>query len=101
MAFVVTSKRIPYSIQPENIIQIIIDNYNLSVSDLKYYEKRKLNEELKTYTLRIKFNSFYDDNINMNIFHNELMTNEWIKLNINNFVFKIKLRLMDYYYYYK
>ena len=26
----------------------------------------------------------------MNIFHNELMTNEWIKLNINNFVFKIK-----------
>lgn len=100
MAFVVAAKKIPYSIDPEKIIKLLIDSYNLSINDLKYYEKRKLNNELNTYTLRIKFYSFYNDNMSMNNFHNDLMINEWIKMTIDNFIFKIKIRLVDYYYYY-
>ena len=98
MVFVVVIKKINLSIDPENIINIMENNDIPLGKNMKYYEKRKVNKEDNTYTLRIKYYSFDENNKEMCNFHNELINYKWIKLQINdNLTFKICMKKIDYY----
>ena len=97
MAFVVVVKRVDTFVNPEKIVNILENEYNISIEFIKYYEKRKINNIKNTYTLRIKFRSFYRDQENVSRFYDELLKYEWIKILINEKSYKMSLNLIDYY----
>lgn len=100
MVFVVVIKKINLSIDPEKIINIMENNDIPLGKNMKYYEKRKVNKEDNTYTLRIKYRSFDESNKKMCNFHNELINYKWIKLNYSeNISFKLSIKTIDYYNY--
>ena len=76
MAFVVVVKRVDTFVNPEKIVNILENEYNISIEFIKYYEKRKINNIKNTYTLRIKFRSFYRDQENVSRFYDELLKYE-------------------------
>lgn len=100
MVFVVVIKKINLSIDPEKIINTMENNNIPLGKNMKYYEKRKVNQEDNTYTLRIKYRSFDENNKEMCNFHNELINYKWIKLNYDeNISFKLSIKTIDYYNY--
>tara|TARA_B100000886_G_scaffold340536_1_gene310963 strand:- start:4720 stop:5028 length:309 start_codon:yes stop_codon:yes gene_type:complete len=101
MAFVVVIKKVDTFVDPEKIVNILTEEYNVSIEFMKYYEKRKINEIKNTYTLRIKFHSFYRDQENVSKFYDELVKYEWVKIPINEKSYKMSLNLKDYYAYIK
>lgn len=100
MVFVVVIKKINSSINPDIIINIM-EKSNIPMGEnMKYYEKRNINKENDTYTLRIKYRSFNENNEEMCKFYDELIQYKWIKLNYNEKInFKLSMKTIDYYNY--
>lgn len=100
MAFVVVVKKINSSIDPDKIINIMEESNIPMGKNMKYYEKRNINKENYTYTLRIKYKSFNENNEEMCKFYDNLIQYKWIKLQYNkNINFKISMKTIDYYNY--
>jgi len=97
MAFRVVIKNINSSINPDKILDMM-NHIDIPIDDnMKYYEQRCINPKNNTYTLRIKYRSFNDQNDKMRKFHNDLITYRWIRLIYNeNISFKLSMKTIDY-----
>lgn len=98
MVFVVVIKKINLSIDPEKIVTFMEKSNIPMGKNMKYYEKRNINKENDTYTLRIKYRSFNENNKEMCEFYDDLIQYKWIKLQYNeNTNFKLSMKTIDYY----
>ena len=97
MVFVVVVKKLDNSVAPEFIIDALKYNKIPLDENIKYYEKRKINNEKKTYNLNIKYRSFEDDNNEMKEFYKNLINYKWIKIFYKDFSFKISIKTIDFY----
>lgn len=96
MAFVVVIKKVSKDIRPEKIMNVLKYN-NIPTDKIKYYESRNVNEEDNTYTLRIKFYSFDDDETTICNFYNELVSYRGLYINCGNDILKMKIKMKNYY----
>ncbi len=97
MAFRVVIKKIDLSVDPDKILDMM-KHIDIPIGDnMKYYEQRSINTKNNTYTLRIKYRSFNEQNDKMCKFYNDLITYKWIRLHYNeNTSFKISMKTIDY-----